>query len=421
LKNLTEDIALIQYLLSLKQKEEERLKGKKISQIKIRPISIQSKCPDCGKLFEEVHKLGFICREHKKTPSKFYLDLHYKGKRERIFADMYDNILDSYSATQTLQGKIFVDMANGTFDPSHYIKKEKEKYYLLGRWKEFVKRNDNPKYLLQINYAKGYTFKHFSASQDIRDIRQTDIQLFAEAIPTLSKNGKVKGKTISNIVGVLLSLLNHDTSVGLREGLLISPPIEIIKQPKNIPELAESLEIISHVDNEMRIIYLFLITHLCRPADARALYAKHFNFDQNVVKIEQGFSGNQLGTTKSKKPYKIPIHPALRNKLQALCIAKMPDDFVFTYKGNFWREARIREIWDEAAVKAESTVTFYNGVKHAGASHAASESGDIYNTSKLIGHANVSTTQIYTEKIKIEKLREVQKCTSPGLMDTPKS
>ena len=47
-------------------------------------------------------------------------------------------------------------------------------------------------------------------------------------------------------------------------------------------------------------------------------------------------------------------------------------------------------------------------LKHASASHAASQSGDIFNTSKLTGHSNVSTTERYAEKVSIEKLRKIQ-------------
>jgi hypothetical protein len=59
-------------------------------------------------------------------------------------------------------------------------------------------------------------------------------------------------------------------------------------------------------------------------------------------------------------------------------------------------------------LKAGLKVTLYQGVKHASVSHAASESGDIFNTSKLTGHSNVSTTQLYAEKVSIEKLRKIQ-------------
>lgn len=60
--------------------------------------------------------------------------------------------------------------------------------------------------------------------------------------------------------------------------------------------------------------------------------------------IEPGFSGNVLSTTKTKKPYTIPLHPAVRERIQALCITCLPDDFVFKCEGKRWAEAKIRAI-----------------------------------------------------------------------------
>jgi integrase len=394
------NVQAISYLLSI-QDAEEKMRGT------IRPITIHSKCDKCNKPFEEVSKLGYICKEHGTVPRKFFVDLWYKGQRYRIFSDKYDNVLDSYSSSRSLLKQINLDIENHTFNPTLYIRKERENYYLEPRWKEFVKRHKNRKYLYQLTFAKKYVFKHFRASRDIRDIKQSDISLFVEALPNMAERG-LGGKSIKNIVGVLLSLINYNHSIGLAPSKLSMPKIEVNKKQKNIPEVSESLKIIGNVEEESRVIYLFLLTHLCRPADARALQARHFDFAKDTVTIELGFSGNQLSTTKSKKPYIIPIHPALREKLRALCISRMPDEFTFTWKGIRWGDAKLREIWNEAAKKAGLNITLYNGVKHASVSHAASESGDIYNTSKLTGHSNVATTEIYAEKVRIEKLRKIQ-------------
>ena len=215
-------------------------------------------------------------------------------------------------------------------------------------------------------------------------------------------------KRQENADNVLYTLANYNHALGVTLHKLSMPKIEVQKRQKNIPEISESMSVIENIDEGLRIIYLFLLTHLCRPADARALQARHFNFANDTVTIEQGFSGNELSTTKTKNPHTIPIHSALRTKLQALCISKMPYDFVFTIVGKRWGEAKLREIWNKAARKAGLKVTLYQGVKHASVSHAASESGDIFNTSKLTGHSNVSTTELYAEKVSIEKLRKIQ-------------
>jgi hypothetical protein len=88
----------------------------------------------------------------------------------------------------------------------------------------------------------------------------------------------------------------------------------------------------------------------------------------------------------------------------------MPDDFVFTYKGKSWSESRISGTWKEAAVKAHLPhISNFIGVKHASASEIATETGDIFNISKMLGHrGGIKNTMKYTERIEIKKFRTLQ-------------
>lgn len=115
------NLDLVQYLLS---QDDTKMRGT------IRPISVQSKCPKCQRLFEEIAKVGFICREHLTIPRKFYIDIWHEGKRYRIFSDKYNNVLDGYSLAKSLLMQINNDMGNHTFNPSHYVRKDRENYSL---------------------------------------------------------------------------------------------------------------------------------------------------------------------------------------------------------------------------------------------------------------------------------------------------
>ena len=138
MRDLTELNAML-YLLDNPPGGEERMQGT------IRPIYIQSKCNTCKKPFEEVSRLGYICKEHMTVPRKFFIDLHFEGRRYRIFTDKYGNVLDSYSAAKSILKQMNLDMANRSFNPSHYVRKEKENYYLEARWNEFVKKHKKRK------------------------------------------------------------------------------------------------------------------------------------------------------------------------------------------------------------------------------------------------------------------------------------
>lgn len=64
----------------------------------------------------------------------------------------------------------------------------------------------------------------------------------------------------------------------------------------------------------------------------------------------------------------------------------------------------------QALVKAGlPRISNYAGVKHSSASEIATKTGDIFNTSKFIGHrGGIQNTMKYTERRDIEKLRKLQ-------------
>jgi integrase len=190
-----------------------------------------------------------------------------------------------------------------------------------------------------------------------------------------------------------------------------------------IPTMAESLKIISFISPSERDIYLFLITHGCRPNEARAIQAGDFNFTDATVTIQRGFSGDELHEyTKTGHEYTIPIHEALFEKLKLICLHRMPSDFVFSHKGRAWSETRTYLTWRNAAVKAGLPhISNYAGVKHASASEITDKTGDIFNTSKLIGHrGGIQNTLKYTERRDIKTLRKLQsKIVIPNELISP--
>ncbi len=50
-------------------------------------IRAKGVCPTCGEKFTEVPGVGYICCEHQTRPKRCFVDLHWKGKRVRIFSD----------------------------------------------------------------------------------------------------------------------------------------------------------------------------------------------------------------------------------------------------------------------------------------------------------------------------------------------
>jgi integrase len=215
------------------------------------------------------------------------------------------------------------------------------------------------------------------------------------------------------VTSILIAFLNHNQASGIVANRFTMPKTENKKKKKSvyIPTLVESLKIISFIDVMDRDLYLFLLTHGCRPADARALQAGDFNFTAREVMIQRTFSANELHDfTKTGNAYTVPIHAALYEKLKKICLEKMPGEFLFTCKGKPWSKIRVWKIWRGAAIKAGLPhVTNYAGVKHSAASEIANLTGDLLGTSKFLGHhGGTKNTEKYTKRRDIEKLRKLQ-------------
>ena len=404
------DLESILYLLS--HEEGEQMKG---------TIRVKGLCPKCGGKFTSFGKSGFLCTSCKCRPERYYIDLPLKGQRHRIFSDDRGYPLDTFSRTKSLLDDINYDIRNESFDPKKYRQEEREKFYLDVRWDVFKKRQTNPGYLHGAETAEAHFFEHFRKSQDVRSIKQTDLNLLAEK---LMQSGLTVG-TIKAYFKPILSMLHHDKSQGIAIQDLGMPPFpkKLEKQQATnsyIPEISETLEILSRIPEILRDLYLFILTHGCRPSEARAMKAKDFNFTNNTVRFVRGFSvGKLVEETKTHdnegNAEALPIHKDMLERLRELCLTKNPDDFLFTHgtsrhKGKPFSDSLFRKTFAKAAKAAGlSKVAPYKALKHASLSSMAAQSGDIYNTSKMARHSSTTITEKnYTKKYDLDAIGKVQ-------------
>jgi integrase len=306
---------------------------------------------------------------------------------------------------------INTDIANTTFTVDDYKATAREQYYLRKRVEQYKAMQTGMKYLQQFQFADPYIFGYFSASKDIRDIRQADIALWTENLIKYSKKGKLGGKAKKNIVGILLSVLNYNHSVGVIPERLIFPRIDIEKKKKDIPDIADSFKIISAIDvtDEERLIYIFLITHPCRLSEARALQSVDFDFERQTVTIQRSLEGTaEKNTNKTEIVYTIPLHPGVAERIRQLCILREPTETIFKFQEKTWTDGTLRRKWNDATVKTGLKYQLYRGLKHACLSELANQSGEIRNAQKMAGHTTSTMTEEYTQRTDIEKLRAVQ-------------
>ena len=105
---------------------------------KIRVPLRNSACPKCSGFFEDIGKQGFVCPNCLTQPNRYYLDIHFRGKRVRIFCDKQGVALDSYERAFDLLAHINYEISDHSFDPSRYVKLEQKEFYVMNLCERFL-------------------------------------------------------------------------------------------------------------------------------------------------------------------------------------------------------------------------------------------------------------------------------------------
>src|SRR4030042_5111840 len=153
-------------------------------------------CPKCGDCFEDIGKKGYVCPNCLTVPDRYYLDIHFRGKRVRVFCDKQGVPLDSYERAFDLLAHINYEIGDHSFDPTRYVRSEQKEFYVMNLCQRFldfkiasIAPSYQKDYRRMINIAKDY-FK----TTDIRDLqRKIYIINFKEY---LEKTFKLSGKSI---------------------------------------------------------------------------------------------------------------------------------------------------------------------------------------------------------------------------------
>lgn len=144
---------------------------------KVRVPRRHLKCPKCGNLFEDIGKKGYVCPDCLTVPDRYYLDLHYRGKRVRIFCDKQGIPLDSFERAFDLLAHINYEINDRSFDPSKYVKSEQKEFYVctqIDRYEAYKIDSLAPSYKTDFKRYIGIA-RVFWGSRDIREIRKIDI------------------------------------------------------------------------------------------------------------------------------------------------------------------------------------------------------------------------------------------------------
>lgn len=189
-------------------------------------------------------------------------------------------------------------------------------------------------------------------------------------------------------------------------------PLSKIKLPKQIkrnPAFISELELAKILENEpdetLRHLYILGFFTGMRRDEMINLQWKAIDFKNEIVIVQN----SNTFTTKSRKDRIIPM----ASKVKEILTTRYPkliningNDFVFCKPTGFKYESEfVSKRFRKAVNKSKlSKDVHLHSLRHSFASNLVSKGVSIYEVSNLLGHGNVSTTQIYSH-LRSEDLR----------------
>ncbi len=378
-------------------------------------------CPNCNGAFKRVilksaSNIAYRCPKCLTVPCRYYLDIHHKGERVRIFSDGQGKPLDTFQRAVDLLSHIRYEIENHIFDSSKYKKSEQKEFYCSIKLDEYLEYKINslaPSY--QADFKRYIRIaKEFFNTKDVREMRKVDIINYQRY---LQQNFSLSNKSIKNIMDVFKSFLNY-----LKNDLeIISvvpkfPDIDIEIKPFKWLSQEDQIKLFELVPDKHKPIFAFLMLHGCRPSEARALKCKNVDLQNHTITISATFSGSIYREKRKGKKSRfitIPIHSELYGYIADRVENNLPEAFIFVNPntGKFYCENSLRIIWNMIRKEAgiDNSLRLYDATRHSFASNLVNSGSTIYKVSKLLGHSSVKMTEKYAHS-NIESLRiDIQK------------
>ena len=251
---------------------------------------------------------------------------------------------------------------------------------------------------------------------DLSELRVADIRSFL----AYRRNEGVGSRSLGRGLAGIRSFFNFLTRAGLAD-VPAARVVRTPKQPKSLPKplnIADALHIVdkkTQLDDEpwvaSRNAAILTLCYGCglRISEALSLTPADFS-DKNATSI--------YVTGKGGKTRLVPVIPAVHEAIDdylSCCPFILPPDqplFRGVRGGKLQRAIVERAVQQlRASLGLPDSVTPH-ALRHSFATHLLSRGGDLRTIQELLGHASLSTTQIYTG-VDTDRLMEVYKKAHP--------
>ncbi|MBT3348760.1 tyrosine-type recombinase/integrase [bacterium] len=170
--------------------------------------------------------------------------------------------------------------------------------------------------------------------------------------------------------------------------------LKFAKKSKRLPIVLSRAEIERIIESTENAKYKIMISlgYACglRVSEVVDLKVSDLDIDELVVHIKEA---------KGKKDRISVLPEKLQNDLRNLIAGKNPKDFIFaSNRGGNLTTTSLQKMFRKSIAKAkiQKPATFHS-LRHSFATHLLENGVDVRYVQELLGHANIRTTQIYTQ------------------------
>ncbi|MEM2874085.1 MAG: tyrosine-type recombinase/integrase [Candidatus Nanoarchaeia archaeon] len=187
---------------------------------------------------------------------------------------------------------------------------------------------------------------------------------------------------------------------------MLKQPVDLpkrLKIPKKVPivltkeEISRLIEVAENPKH--RLLVELMYSAGLRVSEVVNLKVRDIQLDENIGWVRSG---------KGAKDRFFNIAKGLRQRLEKEIVGKKPDEFLFSGKNEKLSvravQAAIQKLAEKAGIKKEISP---HTLRHSFATHLLEAGVDIRKIQELLGHADLSTTQIYT-KVSATELKKIK-------------
>lgn len=361
----------------------------------------------------------FRVRERKDGVKAIFLSFYYKGKRHEESTRLYiipeetredkRKNKETWAVAETIRARRLMDLKNEVFQ----LKKESHDATLLEYWRKKI--DSIQEKTIKAQWSNAYNqMDDFLKGKDIdlKDIDANFLERFKRYLTTAQCKGYATNRTLKESTQFsYFCRLKQLIRDAINEKYITTDPCYQVKVPKRIEaersyltiEELQKLIVTPCLNENVRRSFLFSCLTGLRRSDINKL-------TWSMVHEQDGLTRIVFHQKKTKNLQYLDLNPQAVNLM-----GERKDDKqnVFPRIPSCTYTNTHIKAWALAA-GINKYLTFHSG-RHTFATMLLALGTDLYTVSKLLGHANINTTQIYAKVLDKNKQEAVKRIPNLGI------